>query len=92
MLAHLKRGRTYRERGELESAARDLRRAVELDPTATLPLELLGDTYLSLARYDRAVERFEAYLSLDDRSAARLVQARAGALSQRPEPHARHNP
>lgn len=69
MLAHLKRGRMYRERGELNAAARDLRTAVELDPTAPLPLELLGDTYLSLHRYDRAVDRYQAYLALDDRSA-----------------------
>lgn len=68
MLAHLKRGRMYRERGELEAAARDLRRAAELDPTATLPLELLGDTYLSMERHDRAAERYAAYLALDDRA------------------------
>jgi tetratricopeptide (TPR) repeat protein len=69
MLAHLKRGRVYRDRGELDGAAKDLRRAVELDPTATLPLEVLGDTYLSLERHDRAADRFQAYLALDDRSA-----------------------
>ena len=69
MVAHLKRGRLYRERGELEAAARDLRHATELDPTATLPLELLGDTYLSLQRYDRAAERYQNYLAIDDRSA-----------------------
>ena len=68
MLAHLKRGRVYRQRGELDSAARDLRRATELDATATLPLELLGDTYLSMRRYDRAAERYQHYLTLDDRS------------------------
>ena len=68
MLAHLKRGRMYRERGDLEAAARDLRRATELDPTATLPLELLGDTYLSMGRHDRAAERYAAYLALDDRA------------------------
>jgi tetratricopeptide (TPR) repeat protein len=69
MLAHLKRGRLYRERGELDAAARDLRRASELDPTATLPLELLGDTYLSLGRFDRAIERYQNFLAIDDRSA-----------------------
>jgi tetratricopeptide (TPR) repeat protein len=69
MLAHLKRGRAYGERGELEAAARDLRHAAALDPTATLPLELLGDTYLSMHRNERAAERFQAYLTLDDRSA-----------------------
>ncbi len=68
MLAHLKRGRMYRDRGELDAAARDLRRASQLDPTATLPLELLGDTYLSMQRHDRAAERYVAYLALDDRA------------------------
>jgi tetratricopeptide (TPR) repeat protein len=68
MIAHLKRGRLYRERGELDAAARDLRRASELDPTATLPLELLGDTYMAMQRHDRAAERYEAYLALDDRA------------------------
>jgi tetratricopeptide (TPR) repeat protein len=69
MLAHLKRGMTYRDRGELEAALKDLRRASELDPTATVVAELLGDTNLSLKRFARAAERYEAYLRLDDRSA-----------------------
>ncbi len=34
MLAHLKRGETYRRRGELTAALRDLREAARLDPTA----------------------------------------------------------
>ena len=69
MVAYLKRGDTYRERGQFDAALRDLRRASELDPTATLPLELLGDTSLALLRFDRAIERYEACLNLDDRSA-----------------------
>jgi tetratricopeptide (TPR) repeat protein len=86
MLAHLKRGRMYRERGDLDAAARDLRRAVELDPTATLALELLGDTYLSLQRNNRAADRYEAYLAVDDRSAhvwykLGLARYRAGETS-----------
>lgn len=68
MVAHLKRGSTYRERGDLDAALKDLRRASELDPTATLPLELLGDTYLALQRFDRAEDRYQTYLGLDDRS------------------------
>jgi tetratricopeptide (TPR) repeat protein len=68
MIAHLKRGRIYRERGELDAAARDLRRATALDPTATLPLELLGDTYLAMQRHERAAERYQSYLVLDDRA------------------------
>lgn len=69
MLAHLKRGLTYQARGELEQALRDLRRAAELDPTATQPLELMGDVYAAMSRHDRAADRYEAYLALDDQSA-----------------------
>jgi tetratricopeptide (TPR) repeat protein len=69
MLAHLKRGMTYRTRGEHDLALKDLRRAVELDPTATRPAEVLADTLFSLERYDQAAGRYETYLTLDDRSA-----------------------
>jgi tetratricopeptide (TPR) repeat protein len=68
MLAYLKRGEAYRKRGESGAAFRDLRKAAELDPSATKPLELLGDLNLSLERYARAQESYEAYLRLDDRS------------------------
>jgi tetratricopeptide (TPR) repeat protein len=68
MIAYLKRGETYRRRGENSEALRDLRRAAELDPTATRPLELLGDLNASLERYARAQESYEAYVRLDDRS------------------------
>ena len=43
MLAHLRRGETYQRRGDLEAAARDFRTAAALDPSATRPLEELGD-------------------------------------------------
>src|SRR3954464_545640 len=39
MLAHLRRGETYLQRGDLDNAARDFREASALDPTATRPLE-----------------------------------------------------
>ena len=68
MIAYLKRGETYRNRGEFGQALRDLRKAAELDPTATKPLELLGDLNASLGRYARAAESYEAYLRQDDRS------------------------
>ena len=42
MLAHLRRGETYRQRGDLDAAARDFRKAVALDPSATRPLEALA--------------------------------------------------
>jgi tetratricopeptide (TPR) repeat protein len=69
MVAHLKRGVAYHRRGELGAAFKDLRTASELDPTATRPLELLGDVSLELGRYERAAERYEAYLAIDDSSA-----------------------
>jgi tetratricopeptide (TPR) repeat protein len=68
MLAYLKRGETYRQRGETSEAIRDLRRAAELDPTAARPLELLGDLNAGRAWYARAQENYEAYVRLDDRS------------------------
>ena len=46
-----------------------LREAVELDPSALLAIELLGDVNASLNRAERAVERYEAYLNLDERNA-----------------------
>ncbi len=91
MLAHLRRGTVYRQRGELESALKDLRRASELDPTATMPLEQLGDTHLALQRFDRAADRFQAYVGLDDRSARvwyklGLARYRAGQALHAREP------
>ena len=51
MLGYLKRGEAYRQYGELETALKDLRTASGLDPSATRPLELLGDVEQSLGRY-----------------------------------------
>src|SRR4051795_1277696 len=72
MLAYLRRGQTYQrrgDRGDLDAAVRDLRRAAALDPTATRPLEALGDVLYQLQRYDRAADAFQRCLRLDDRSA-----------------------
>jgi tetratricopeptide (TPR) repeat protein len=74
MLAHLKRGETYRGHGDLKAAVRDLRTACDLDPAATRPLEQLGDVSLALNRPDRAAERYQAYIQLDDRSARVLYK------------------
>lgn len=65
MLAHLKRGETYRRRGELPAALRDLRTAGSLDPTATRPLEQLGDLNRALGQYTSAETRYLEYLRLD---------------------------
>lgn len=94
MLAHLKRGAVYQSQHELEAALRDLREAVDLDPGALLAIELVGDVNMSLNRADRAVERYEAYISLDERNArvhyklglsryrAGRIDAAASALQQ----------
>jgi superkiller protein 3 len=70
MLGYLKRGQTYRRRGEYATAIRDLRRASEIDPSATRPLEELGDAFLADTppRYLSAAERYEAYIRLDNKA------------------------
>ena len=70
MVGYLKRGQTYRRRGEFGAAIRDLRRASEIDPSATRPLEELGDAYLADTphRYRSAAERFQEYVKLDNRA------------------------
>jgi tetratricopeptide (TPR) repeat protein len=68
MLAHLRRGETYQRRGDLEAAARDFRKAAALDPTATRPLDELGDVLYQLQRFRRAADIYETCLRLDDRS------------------------
>jgi tetratricopeptide (TPR) repeat protein len=73
MIGYLRRGETYRKRGDLEEAVRDLRRAYELDPTATRSLEELGDVYLALKpplgpRYSRAAALYRDYVRLDPAS------------------------
>jgi tetratricopeptide (TPR) repeat protein len=69
MLAYLRRGETYRRRGDLDAAARDFRKAATVDPSATQPLEALGDVLYQLQRYGNAAEAFAQCLRLDDRSA-----------------------
>ena len=72
MLAYLRRGQTYLRRaarGDLEAAARDFRSAARLDPTATGPLESLGDALFQSQQYARAVSAYERCARLDDRSA-----------------------
>ena len=72
MLAYLRRGQTYQrrgDRGDLDAAARDFRTAARLDPTATRPLEALGDVLFQSQQYPRAVSAYERCVRLDDRSA-----------------------
>ena len=74
MLAHLKRGDTYRRRGELDAALRDLREAARLDPTAPQPLEGLGDVYRGMGRDEDAAGAYRRFLALDDRAPAVLYK------------------
>ncbi len=68
MLPYLKRGDTYRRRGELTAALRDLGDAAALDPSAPHPVELLGDVNAVMGRYEQASEHYEALIVLDDQS------------------------
>ncbi len=65
LLAHLRRGETYWQRGDLEAASRDFRTAATLDPTAVRPLEEWGDVLYERRRYRRAAEVYETRLRLD---------------------------
>lgn len=69
MLGYLKRGEAYRRQNDLDSALRDLRQAGELDATSPRTFELLGDVSYAMGRYERAADRFQVSVRLDDRSA-----------------------
>jgi tetratricopeptide (TPR) repeat protein len=91
MLAHLKRGSVYQHQNELEAALRDLREATDIDPAAPRPLELLGDVNAAMGRYERAIERYERYIALDERNARvlyklGLARYRAGLTATAAEP------
>lgn len=66
MLAYLRRGETYQRRGDNAAAQRDLRRAAELDPSATRPREMLGDLLYAQGRYEVAADQFAEAVRLDD--------------------------
>ncbi len=68
MIGYLKRGETYRRRGELDAALRDLTRASDLDPSATRAIEEQADVNLGLKRYGAAADRYRDYVRLDDRA------------------------
>jgi tetratricopeptide (TPR) repeat protein len=88
MLAYLRRGETYRrraDRGDLDAAGRDFRKAAALDASATRPIEELGDVRYQLQQFDRATSAYERAVRLDDRSARlayklALARYRAGDL------------
>jgi tetratricopeptide (TPR) repeat protein len=68
MLASLKRGDTYRRRGEYAAALRDLGQASFLDPAAPRPIELLGDVQAAMGQFAAAAAEYQKYLAIDDRA------------------------
>jgi tetratricopeptide (TPR) repeat protein len=68
MIGYLKRGETYRRRGDLDAALRDLRRASDIDPSAIRAIEELADVNLGLTRYAAAADRYRDYVRVDDRA------------------------
>ncbi len=85
MVAHFKRGDSYRARGDHALALRDLRTAVSLDATAPQPLELLADVNADMGRHERAVELYTQSLALDERAPRVLYKlALATYHAQRP--------
>lgn len=66
-IAHLRRGETYRRRGDLTAAARDFRQAAALDRSAVRPLEELGDVLYQQQKYGLAAEAYDRCIRLDDR-------------------------
>jgi tetratricopeptide (TPR) repeat protein len=68
MLGWLKRGDTYRRRGDLSSALRDLEQAARLDPDAPRPMELLGDVNDALGHHTKAISHYSRFVAIDDRA------------------------
>ena len=86
MLASLKRGDTYRRRGEYAAALRDLGQAAFLDPAAPRPIELLGDVQTALGPVRRRGRRVPALPGARRSRAGRPLQAGPRPLSQRHRP------
>jgi tetratricopeptide (TPR) repeat protein len=74
MLASLKRGDTYRRRGEFAAALRDLGQAAFLDPAAPRPIELLGDVQAAMGQHEAAASEYQRYLAIDDRAPSVLYK------------------
>jgi tetratricopeptide (TPR) repeat protein len=68
MLAHLRRGETYRRRHDFDDATRDFRMAAALDPSAPRALEEWADLQYDQQRFKRAADLYERRLKLDERA------------------------
>ncbi|MBW1722215.1 MAG: tetratricopeptide repeat protein [Deltaproteobacteria bacterium] len=54
VVVHLKRARKYEEKGDLEGAIRETRKAMELNPNSTRPIRELGYFYFKKGEYKEA--------------------------------------
>jgi len=83
---YLKRARLYQSTGQADLALRDLRRAAELDPLATRPVEWLGDWHLANERAVRAVDYYRKATAIEDRNERLYIKlASAHLQSERPD-------
>lgn len=62
--AAMERGIEAKQKGALEDALLEFRRAAELVPGANLPHRFAGDTLVELGRYEEAIASYETYLRI----------------------------
>jgi tetratricopeptide (TPR) repeat protein len=72
----LARGRCYLDLGDWSSAMSDFRKAEALAPDSPDPLVAMGDLFLARHDYDRAIQRFDSAIELDDTHA--IARSRRG--------------
>ncbi len=72
----LARGRCYLDLGDWSSAMSDFRKAEALVPESPDPLVAMGDLFLARHDYDRAIQRFDSAIELDDTHA--IARSRRG--------------
>ena len=84
------RARSLAQRGEIEAAVSEARRAIELDPLAPSRRIAMAGLALQIGRYDEAIEEAAIATSQEPRLFySRAITARAMLLSDRPEACAR---
>jgi Flp pilus assembly protein TadD len=74
MAAHLRRGEAYRFQQRDDAAIRDLREASRLGPSATQPLEIIGDIFDTEGRSAEASDYYARAVQLDSQNPALLYK------------------
>jgi tetratricopeptide (TPR) repeat protein len=72
----LARGRCYLDLGDWSSAMSDFRKAEALSPDSPDPLVAMGDLFLARHDYERAIQRFDSAIELDEAHA--IARSRRG--------------